>query len=91
MRIPTNFTLGAIEWKVKLVEELGDRSGQCEPAKALILLEKNPNKQVFAQAFCHELLHALFYSCGRTDDHDEILIDGLAHSLHQYLEEIYED
>ena len=49
------------------------------------------NKQIMAQTFCHELLHALFFSTGRVEDHNEVLIDGLAHSLHQFLVEMYED
>lgn len=91
MKIPTKFTLGAIDWKVKLVDELGDRSGQCDSSKALILLEKNTNKQVLAQAFCHEYIHALFYHSGKVDDHDELLVEGMANGLHQYLVDTYED
>jgi hypothetical protein len=33
----------------------------------------------------------LFFSTGRADNHDEVLIDGLSHSLHQYLVEIYKE
>ena len=88
MKVPSKFTLGAIEWKVKSVDELGDRSGQTDANKAVILLEKNPNKQVFAQTYCHELFHTFFYEAGITE-HDEVLVDKLSRALHQYLEEIY--
>lgn len=91
MKIPTKFTLGAIEWKVKFADDLGENMGQTDRSKATITLEKNQNKQIISQVFCHELLHALMYSTGRNEDHDEVLIDGLAHSLHQYLEEMYGD
>ena len=90
MKIPSKFTLGAVEWTVKSVEDLGDRTGQCDYSKALILLEKNPNKQVFAQTFCHELMHAFMYSSGKLDDHDEVLVENLASSLHQFMQ-VYED
>ena len=90
MLIPPKFTLGAIEWKVKIVDDLPDRMGQSDAKTATIFLEKNPNKQILAQTFVHELIHALFFSTGRTEEHDEVLVDGLAHQLHQYLEEIYE-
>jgi hypothetical protein len=91
MKIPKTFTLGAITWKVKIVDDLPDRMGQADFRNAIIFIEKNENKQIMAQTFCHELLHALFFSTGRVEDHDEILIDGLAHSLHQFLVEMYED
>ena len=91
MKIPKTFTLGAITWKVKIVEDLPYRMGQADFRNATILIEKNENKQIMAQTFCHELLHALFFSTGRVEDHNEVLIDGLAHSLHQFLVEMYED
>jgi len=90
MKVPSEFTLGAVDWKVKSVECLGDRTGQTDSEKALILLEKNPNKQRFSQVFCHELIHAFLFSTGRME-HDETLVDGLSHFLHQYLEQIYEE
>lgn len=90
MKIPTKFTLGAITWKVKEVDDLGDRSGQTDCNKAIILLEKNPNKQVLAQVYLHELCHVHFYEAGKSE-HEEELVDKLARSWHQYLEEVYED
>ncbi len=89
MRIPTKFTLAATEWKVKVVDNLPDRVGSTDSNSATIYLEKNTNRQVMAQAFCHELLHAILYSTGRTDDHDELFVDGCAHYLHQFIEEVY--
>ena len=86
MKIPSKFTLGAIEWKVKLVDELGDNLGECDRDTATVILKKNSNKQILAQTFCHELMHALFYSSGRNEEHDEVLIDSLAHNLHQFME-----
>jgi len=91
MKIPKSFTLGSITWKVKIVEDLPDRMGQADFRNATILIEKNANKQIMEQTFCHELLHSLFFSTGRVEDHDEVLIDGLAHSLHQYMVEMYKD
>ncbi len=88
MRIPEKFTLGAVKWEVKIVDELPDKFGQCDSKTARILLEKNDKKSVMEQAFCHELLHALLYATGRPD-HDEILVDGVAQFLHQYLTQIY--
>lgn len=89
MKIPNKFTLAATEWKVKIVEDLPDRQGQTDNAAATILLEKNSNKQIMAQTFLHELLHAILYSTGRLEDHDEVLVDGMSHYLHQFIEEVY--
>ena len=63
----------------------------CDAIRCTCNRPKNENKQIMAQTFCHELLHALFFSTGRVEDHNEVLIDGLAHSLHQFLVEMYED
>ena len=92
MKIPKTFTLGAITWKVKIVEDLPDRMGQADYRNATILIEKNSNSRIMEQTFCHELLHALFFSTGRVEeDHPEQLVDALAHYLHQYTVEMYED
>lgn len=88
MQIPSEFHQGAIKWRVKSVEDLGDRTGQTDPNKSLVLLEKNANKQVFGQTFCHELMHVFFYEAG-INDHDEVLIDKLSRSLFQFIEENY--
>ncbi len=90
MLIPKKFTLGAVEWTVKIVEDLPDKMGLTDPKTASIYIEKNSNKQVFNQVFCHELVHAMLFSTGRDNDdnpHDELLVDGMAHYLHQYLEQ----
>ncbi len=90
MRIPTKFTLGAVAWKVETVEHLPELQGRADARSATILIEKNPNKTIEAQTFCHELIHAFLFSSGRPEDHDEVMVDGIAHYLHQYLVQVYD-
>lgn len=86
MNIPQKFFLGAIEWTVIYKDNLYECQGRCDPVSATILLERNSNKQVLAQCFCHELVHCLLYQAGLVE-HDEILVDTLSYTLHQFLEQ----
>jgi hypothetical protein len=86
--IPNKFTLGAVNWNVKLVEDMHEVQGKCDPRVGVISVEKNKNKSIQDQAYCHELIHSFFFSAGIIE-HDEALIDKLGYSLHQYLVEIY--
>jgi hypothetical protein len=87
MKIPKKFTLGAVEWEVRQIEDLGDNLGSCNHETGIIFLKKNPHKDILNVTFCHELIHALLYNSGRLEDHDEVLVEGLARGLHQYLEQ----
>ena len=86
MEIPSKFYLGGIEWTVIYKDNLYESQGRCDPVSAKIYLERNPNKQILAQCFCHELVHCLFYQAGLVE-HDEVLVDKLSYTLHQYLEQ----
>jgi hypothetical protein len=88
VNIPKKFTLGAVEWTVKIVEELGDENGNCNPETCIIHLKKTDNKDVLCITFCHELIHAFLFSTGRNENHDEVLVDGVAHYLYQYLRQL---
>ena len=89
MYIPSSFTLGAIEWQVKKVHNLGDALGKCDFDDAVIYIQYNDNRQLMEQTYCHELIHAFYYAMGRYEEDDEVLIDNQATFLHQYLTEVY--
>lgn len=91
MKIPPKFTLGAQKWEVKLLDELPESLGQTNYETTTILLRKNSKKCVLELTFCHELIHAFMFATGRVDNHDELLVDGMAHYLHQYLVENYKE
>jgi|TARA_R110002074_G_scaffold362899_1_gene536036 hypothetical protein len=86
MEIPSKFFLGGIEWTVIYKDNLFESQGRCDPVSATILLERNSNKQVLHQCFVHELVHCLFYQAGVVE-HDEVQVDKLSYTLHQYLEQ----
>lgn len=84
MKIPNQFQLGGIVWKVRQLDILPGLMGQCDMQKAEIHLLKTLPKQVKEQTFLHELIHALLFATGKTE-HDEVVVDGLAVFLHQFL------
>jgi hypothetical protein len=87
MFIPKKFKLGAVTWTVEEVVYLPDNTmGLCNNLDSSIKVLKSLKQEVKEQTFCHELIHALLYSTGRTE-HDEQLVDSLAVFLHQYLKQ----
>ena len=89
MKIPSSFTLGAVIWKVVVIEHSPDNQGHTDSRTATILIEKNPNKRVMEQTFMHELNHAIKFSTGKTE-HDEGVNDAEAVFWHQYLVQVYD-
>ncbi len=88
MLIPNKFKLGAVDWNVKVIPEMHELQGNCDPRSGIIRVEKNSNRSVQEQTFCHELVHSFLFNAG-INEHDEVLVDKLGYSLHQYLVEVY--
>lgn len=84
MRVPRSFALAGVKWRVVEVEGL-DEMGRCDPASATILLRKSLQPQIKLQTFCHELEHALRFSAGHLEAHDEKEVDAIGNLLHQFL------
>ena len=82
--VPTQFRLAGMDWRVVFSETLADL-GQCDNDTNTITIRQGMSKQQTEQAFCHELVHAIFYTMGNTDDHDEKLVEGFVQLLYQYL------
>ena len=83
MKVPASFRLAGIDWRVVHVEGL-DELGRCDRDTQTIYLRKGLPKQTLEATFCHELLHAIWWTTGRTD-HDEREIDAAGYLLHQFL------
>ncbi len=83
MKIPKEFTLGAIKWSVAEVDLLAvsGNLGVCASQKPRIYIEQSLETSVKNQTFCHELVHSIMFSMGQTD-HDEKFVDGFATFLH---------
>jgi len=82
--VPTEFKLAGMDWKVVFYEHLHDL-GMCDNDTNTISIRQGMSRQQTEQAFCHELVHAIFYTMGNTDDHDEKLVEGFSQLLYQYL------
>ncbi len=84
MKIPDSFTLGAVTWETRIVDELSGDLGLCNHETGIINLKKNTNTSILEATYCHELFHAFLYSTGRMEDHDEIMVEGVGRVMHQY-------
>lgn len=83
LALPASFELAGICWSVKVIPGLPDL-GQCLRDSAEIHIRAGLQPQIAAATFCHELVHALLYTTGKTD-HDEREVDQLGALLHQFL------
>ncbi len=86
MKIPKQFTLGAITWEVVQKDNLLGAYGASYNGKGKIEILSELPKQIKEQTFCHELVHAILFSLGNAQEaHDEKFVDSFATMLHQYL------
>jgi hypothetical protein len=89
MKIPKSFTLGAIPYKVTMVNHIdkGESLGITDADNGEIEIMKDIPRPRKEQTFCHELLHALFDAAGRAElGADEALVDVMGTLLHQYMQ-----
>lgn len=82
MRIPKSFVLAGIRWQVEESPTI-DELGLCSQERATITLRTGLVKQVRDATFCHELEHAIRYTCGHSQDEQEVEAQG--NILHQFL------
>ena len=86
MRIPKEYQLGAITWKVVSSDHLLGAYGATYLGKGVVEVLSSLPKQVKEQTFCHELVHSILFAMGKPQaEHDETFVDGSATMLHQYL------
>jgi len=85
MKIPKSFSLAGVQWSVEETEAISDM-GHCDSDNARIRLRKDLPKQMKEVTFCHELVHAILFTTGKTD-HNETEVDAQGHLLHQFLEQ----
>lgn len=83
MKLPKSFQLAGIKWSVQFVEGIVEL-GRCDRDSAQIILRKGLSPEITASVFCHELVHAITFTMGVTDQ-DEKTIDAFGYLLHQFL------
>jgi Zn-dependent peptidase ImmA (M78 family) len=69
LKIPKQFDLGGATWKVVESEHFPDM-GHCDIEKMEIVLRSGLSDQAKQVTFCHELVHAILFSTGKTE-HDD--------------------
>lgn len=87
MKIPKSFELGGMTWEVVQIENLAEL-GRCLRDVQVIQLKKNEKPSTKQQTFCHELIHAIKYTLGDAEDHDEKQVDLMGTMLHQFLKTV---
>ncbi len=87
MEIPETVELVGNTWTVsyKTLKELGGSYGQTDEATNALWIREGLRPDKEAQTFLHELLHAIHYSMGHADDHDEKEVEAMAQLLYQAL------
>lgn len=96
--IPHTFTLVNRTWVVRIcshkqfkryakVSVDGECQAFCDPDKARIVLDRSRHttREYLEHSFWHEFVHALKFSRGEHQDHDEVEVDGLGALIHQFL------
>lgn len=90
--IPGQFSLGGRLVTIQIEDDMmaeEDLLGQAVYRQGLIRLQAVTPKHTQdaqTQTFCHELIHWLFYSAGRSNlNDDEALVDVLGTFLHQFM------
>ena len=77
--------VGAFKYKIIESDKMSD-NGTIDCEKLNIFIESSMNKQVKRQTLWHELMHAIMYEFGLPQsEHDEKLIDNIAHGVMQIL------
>ena len=80
--IPMSFYLVGCQWTVKYVEDLTEY-GTCDCTTQTIRLRAGMPKAFTEQTFFHELVHAIMFAMGHTQQ-DEVFVDAFGALLHQY-------
>lgn len=88
MKIPKKYKLGGVTWSVIFTHELFNAMGCCNNETGVLTIKNMDNPSITEQTFCHELIHSILYSMGRTE-HNEEFVDTFAVFLHQYLSQTY--
>lgn len=89
--IPKKFTLGAIEYTVKVVPHINNRvMGDCSIVDKTILLAENSISRKTSeigmeQTLYHEVVHSILDEIGRDDlSSDETFVQSFSLLLHQF-------
>ena len=85
MIIPENVKIGALDYAVTIVPDSAsalspnNAAAVCEDEQIITIFQTH--QQQMRISLLHECIHAMLYSLGYTN-HDEQLVDGLAHQLY---------
>ena len=91
--IPTKFTLGAVEWSIKLDNKRLDdlrAYGYCEYDRSLITIQSEVDKEkrsqtAIEQTMYHEVVHSILDTLGKNDlSKDEEFVQSFSLLLHQF-------
>lgn len=82
--------IGGIRYDIQMVHDLRDEEdtkldGRFAQSNCLISLNTNLAPQARYQTLWHEIVHGIIAHAGMRDQHDEVLIEALAHGIMQVL------
>lgn len=86
MKIPKQFNLAGHLWKVEYMDAHDSTDlGLTISDAQIIKLKKGLNKQTEGQTFIHELVHAIKFTMGFREEHNEQEVEAFSQLLYQYL------
>lgn len=83
-KLPKQVAIGPITYKVAEVKTGDSICGDCNTMKCLIRINKTMDPQIKRVTLWHEIVHGILFTAGMLD-HDEQIVDAIAHGVVQVL------
>lgn len=85
MKLPNRMKVAGVHYDIELVED-DEKCGSCSYDSLILRVDPRLKVEKQQQVFVHELLHAIFYEAGYTEQ-DEEMIDRVSKVLFQVLKD----
>lgn len=90
MKIPEKVHISGIPFDVRTLETMGaaldNKLAACISYQDQQIVLEQRGEHMMEVSFLHEVIHGMMFALGRSE-HDEVLVDGLAHQLHLFIKD----
>lgn len=88
MNIPEKVHINGIPFDVHILDTMGavldNKLAACISYQDQQIVLEQRGGHMMQVSLLHEVIHGMLFALGRSD-HDEVLVDGLAHQLHMFI------
>ena len=81
LKIPTKIKIAGAVWKIKLVDKLDHKLGDCNSETRVIRIKKLKNLSVMEDTLFHEILHSMVFTLSSPEYNWEKVITPLSRGL----------